>query len=132
MIMTSFISTAGLSGKVRRKAIISVTLQPLLTSRSPVLAALSVFTAVGVWNDYGATLYFTQSSDLQTLQYLILRLIQPNTAVEQLASTAAGLNPAVSELFAKAQGQELATAQTIELAAMVIASIPMIVMYPFA
>ena len=42
----------------------------------PVLAAISVFTAVGVWNDYGATLYFTQSADLQTLQYLILKLIQ--------------------------------------------------------
>ena len=36
--------------------------QIVLPLSKPVLAALSVFTAVGVWNDYGTTLYFTQSS----------------------------------------------------------------------
>ena len=74
-----------------------------------VMAALSVFTAVGVWNDYGTTLYFTQSSDLQTLQYLILKLIQSNSAVEQMANSIQGSNAAVAQLFSKAQGQGLVT-----------------------
>ena len=104
----------------------------VLPLSKPVLAALSVFTAVGIWNDYGTTLYFTQSSDLQTLQYLILKLLQTSSAADQLASTVALSNPAVSELMSKAQGQGLITSQTIELASMVIASIPMIIMYPFA
>lgn len=106
--------------------------QIVIPLSKPVLAALSVFTAVGIWNDYGTTLYFTQSNDLQTLQYVILRLIQSNRAVENMMSTAEGSNIAVSNLLNNAQGQGLVTAQTIELAAMVIASLPMIAMYPFA
>lgn len=98
----------------------------------PVLAALSVFMAVGIWNDYGATLYFTQSSELQTLQYLILKLIQSTDAVNQMANIAGNTNPAVAELFSRAQGEGAVTAKTLQLAAMVISSIPMIVMYPFA
>jgi putative aldouronate transport system permease protein len=68
----------------------------------------------------------------KTLQYLILKLLQTSSAADQLSSTAALSNPAVSELLSKAQGQGLVTSQTIELASMVIASIPMIGMYPFA
>jgi putative aldouronate transport system permease protein len=98
----------------------------------PVLAALSVFTAVGVWNDYGATLYFTQSPHLQTLQYLILKLLQSADAVNQMANIAGNNNPAVAELYSRAQGHGIVTAQTLQLAAMVISSIPMIIMYPFA
>ncbi|WP_309121609.1 carbohydrate ABC transporter permease [Paenibacillus sp.] len=98
----------------------------------PVLAALSVFTAVGIWNDYGATLYFTQSPHLQTLQYLILKLIQSADAVNQMANIVNSTNPAVAELFSKAAGQGEVTAKTLQLAAMVISSIPMIAMYPFA
>jgi putative aldouronate transport system permease protein len=98
----------------------------------PVLAALSVFTAVNLWNDYGTTLYFTQSMDLQTLQYVILRLIQSNRAVENLLSTVEGSSLAVSQLLDNSQGLGLVSAKTIELASMVLASIPMIIMYPFA
>ncbi|MDQ0901146.1 carbohydrate ABC transporter permease [Paenibacillus sp. V4I7] len=98
----------------------------------PVLAALSVFTAVGVWNDYGTTLYFTQSPDLQTLQYLILKLIQSSNAIEQMANTVNDNNPALAQLYSVAQGQGTVTARTLQLAAMVISSIPMIIIYPFA
>ncbi len=104
----------------------------VLPLSKPVISALFVFTAVLTWNDYAVTLYFTQSNDLQTLQYLILRLIQSTSATEQLASIAQGSNAAVAELFAKSGGSGLVTSKTLELAAMVLASIPMIVMYPFA
>ncbi|XEC95705.1 carbohydrate ABC transporter permease [Paenibacillus tarimensis] len=107
-------------------------MQIVIPLSKPVLAALSVFTAVGVWNDYATTLYFTQSNDLQTLQYMILRLIQSNRAVENMVSMVQEYNLAVSQLLNNSGGQGLVTAKTLELAAMVIASIPMIVMYPFA
>ena len=98
----------------------------------PVIAALTVFTVVGIWNDYGTTLFFTQSQDLQTLQYFILKLIKSNAAVDQLTNIALSSNPDVAALFTQAQGKGRVTAKTVELAAMVIASLPMIVMYPFA
>lgn len=104
----------------------------VLPLSKPVLAALSVFTAVGVWNDYGTTLYFTKSAHLQTMQYLILKLVQTSSAAEQMSSTAALSNVAVAELLSKAKGEGLVTTKTIESASMVIASIPMIIMYPFA
>ncbi|WP_397328350.1 carbohydrate ABC transporter permease [Paenibacillus arenilitoris] len=104
----------------------------VLPLSKPVLAALSVFSAVSIWNDYGTTLYFTQSNHLQTLQYLILKLLQTSTAIEQLASTAQLSNASVFALLSKSQGEGLVTSQTLQLSSMVIASIPMIVMYPFA
>ncbi|MBW5445174.1 ABC transporter permease subunit [Cohnella sp. CFH 77786] len=104
----------------------------VLPLSKPVLAALAVFTAVGVWNDFGTTLYFTQSTDLQTLQYMILKLVQTSNASEQMKSLAANSSTAIADLLNNAQGQGLITAQTIQLAAMVLSSIPMIVLYPFA
>lgn len=95
----------------------------------PVLAALSVFTAVGIWNDYTTTLYFTQSSSLETLQYFVLKLIQTTTAAQAMSTN---VSPAVAALLAKAQGSGAISSQTIELAAMVLSSLPMILMYPFA
>jgi len=98
----------------------------------PVLAALSVFTAVGVWNDYNATLYLTQSTDLQTLQYLVLKLVQSTQAAAQMASAAGADNPDLASVFSQVEGRGEVTTQTLQLASMVIASIPMIIIYPFA
>ena len=107
-------------------------LQIVVPLSKPVLAALSVFAAVGVWNDYGTTLYFTQSNSLQTLQYVILRLLQTSSAAENMQNTLSVTNMRVADLLNSAKGSGLVTTKTIELSAMVIASIPMIIMYPFA
>ena len=52
--------------------------------------------------------------------------------LEQMANTVNANNPAIAALYSKAQGQGIVTARTLQLAAMVIASIPMIIIYPFA
>ncbi len=99
----------------------------------PVLAALCVFTAVGVWNDYTATLYYTQNPDLQTLQYYILKLIRSYNASEQLANSAMANSAEIANLLSNARlGNGVVNSKTIELAAMVLSSIPMIIAYPFA
>lgn len=97
----------------------------------PVLAALCVFTAVGVWNDYSTTLYYTQSPELKTLQYYILELVQSYNATDQLTSSAMASSANISELFSQ-NNNSIVNAKTIELAAMVMSAIPMIVIYPFA
>jgi putative aldouronate transport system permease protein len=106
--------------------------QIVMPLSKPVLAALSVFTAVGIWNDYSTTLYFTKSANLETLQYVILRLIQSNRAAENLMSMNGNVSFGVSDLLTKTEGKGISTAHTIELAAMIISSLPMIMMYPFA
>jgi putative aldouronate transport system permease protein len=120
------------SAKMDGASEFSIFFRIVLPLSKAVLAALAVFTAVGIWNDYGTTLYFTQSSHLQTLQYLILKLLQTSSAADQLSNFLALSNPEVAKLLASAQGQGLVTTQTIELASIVISSLPMIIMYPFA
>lgn len=105
----------------------------VLPLSKPVLAALCVFTAVGVWNDYTTTLYYTQDPNLQTLQYFILKLVRSYNATEQLASSAMASNAAVASTLNNSRlGSGVVNSKTIELAAMVLASLPMIIAYPFA
>ena len=105
----------------------------LMPLSKPVLAALCVFTAVGIWNDYTTTLYYTQSPDLQTLQYFILKLVHSYNATEQLANNAMANSAAVASTLNNSRlGTGVVNSKTIELAAMVLASLPMIAIYPFA
>jgi len=96
----------------------------------PVIAALAVFTVVGVWNDYQTTLFYTDGGNLRTLQYYIVELVRNANALEEMMATSASNNVEIYNLLREKGGPT--TAKTIELAAMVIASIPMIVLYPFA
>lgn len=95
-----------------------------------ILAALSVFTIVGVWNDYSTSLFYTSSDKLQTLQYYIVKIVRNEAAIEQLISDASSVSDSVMDLFYTKQSA--VTSATLELAAMVIAAIPMIIIYPFA
>ena len=126
-IPDSLLESAKMDGANEFKIFFSI-IMPLSKS---VIAAISVFVAVWVWNDYGTTLFFTQNTQLQTLQYYILKLIMSNAGADQLSS-AASQNADIAKLVIQAQGIGKTTAETIQLSAMVIASIPMIIMYPFA
>lgn len=102
----------------------------VLPLSKPVLAALSVFTIVGVWNDYTTSLFYTSNTDLQTLQYYIVKLVRSEAALEQLVKDNSSLS---SEVFALLYGRNSSiSARTLELAAMIIAAVPMIIIYPFA
>ena len=46
----------------------------VLPLSKPVISALGIFTAVGTWNDYTQTLYYTKSADIQTLSYYMLSI----------------------------------------------------------
>lgn len=94
----------------------------------PVISALGIFTAVGMWNDYTQTLYYTKSTNLQTLSYYTLSLTKSSEAASNLGSTAG-----VSASSALTTMAEAATNyKTIELACMVLSALPLIIMYPFA
>lgn len=93
----------------------------ILPLSKPVMAAIALFTAVGHWNAYYDSMVFTLGSDLQTVQLYILKLIQ---------STEAGLLLANMSTSATA-AQSTVTTTTLQLAAMVAASLPIIIIYPF-
>ena len=104
--------------------------QVVLPLSKPVIAALAVFTVVGVWNDYQTTLFYTDGTTLKTLQYYIVQLVHNANALEALKTSSAAGNAEIYQLLQDAAGPT--SSKTIELAAMIIAAVPMIIVYPFA
>ena len=101
--------------------------QIVLPLSKPVLSALAIFTAVGTWNDYSATLYYTRSSDLQTLSYYLLAITKSSKAAEELQkSMSVGVAANLSNVVSQSSNY-----RTIELACMVLAALPLIIVYPF-
>jgi putative aldouronate transport system permease protein len=47
----------------------------------PVLAAVSVFTAVGQWNSWTDNFYLVRDTNLQTLQYILLRMLKESESI---------------------------------------------------
>ena len=94
----------------------------------PVISALGIFTAVGMWNDYTQTLYYTKSTELQTLSYYTLSLTKSSEAASNLGSTVGASASSVLTTMA----ESATNYKTIELACMVLSALPLIIMYPFA
>lgn len=94
----------------------------VLPLSKPVLAALTLFGVVGHWNSYFDALMFTNSPQLQTIQLFLKRIITDPGASNQMAQEMAAKIP---NLAARA------TPQTIKLAAMIVTSLPILMIYPF-
>lgn len=82
----------------------------------PVIATVSLWVAVGHWNSYMATMLYTMDANLITLQYYLMKLIkEANVSYEGITWDI----------------RDQVTAQTISYAAIVVATIPIISVYPF-
>lgn len=81
----------------------------------PVIATIALWLAIGHWNAYFDTMIFTNSKELQTLQYFLLKAIQTATLTEGMpAEMMLRLSP-----------------KTISLAAIIISMIPVLFFFPF-
>ena len=91
-----------------------VWLQIYMPLSKAVLATVGLWVAVGHWNAYMATLLYTNDDSLITLQYYLMRVIKD-------ASMPDGIDGGLT-------GQ--ITAKTVSYAAIVVATIPIICVYP--
>ena len=99
----------------------------VLPLSKPVLSALAIFTAVGTWNDYTGTLYYTRNPKLQTLSYYLLSVTKSSKAAEDLQkSMSVGTAANIRSITESASNYK-----TIELSCMVFAALPLIIIYPF-
>lgn len=80
----------------------------------PVLATIVLWLAVGHWNSYFDTMIYTNSDNLQTLQYFLLKAIQTSSMTE-------GMPPELMERL---------SAKTISLAAIIISIVPVLCFFP--
>ena len=96
----------------------TVFLRIILPLSKPVLATLALFAAVHHWNDYFTGIMFITNNDLEPLQTLLFRIISE--------SGAAQMQVAAANIIARET-----TTTSIRMATMVVATVPIILVYPF-
>jgi putative aldouronate transport system permease protein len=92
----------------------------ILPISMPVIAAIVLFTGIYNWNAYFDCMIFTSKPELQTIMIFLLKIVRTQQAATALAVRAADMvkNPSVSS-------------KTIQLATMMVTTIPIIAVYPF-
>nr|WP_084146544.1 carbohydrate ABC transporter permease [Paenibacillus wynnii] len=88
----------------------------------PVLATLSLFTAVGLWNDWFTPAVFISDQSLIPLQTLLVQIINAGAT----ASLMTNLNT-----YAQSMVQNTVTVKALQMATMMIATLPILMIYPF-
>ena len=98
----------------------TIFLKLILPLSKPVIAAIALFTGVFHWNSFFDAMVFTNSAKLQPIQSLLMKIVSSR----EFAS-------GMSEQAARFVGKNQTNPLTIQMATMVIASIPIISIYPF-
>lgn len=100
----------------------------VLPLSKPVLATVSLYIAVGQWNDWFTTaLYNFQNEKLWPLQYILQQILQQSSMAQKLADEMAGAGYSSVEIEAI---QTAITPRSIQYTVLMVATIPIIVVYP--
>ena len=92
----------------------------VLPVSKPFLATIALFLGVEHWNAWFDSAFFVQNKNLKTLSFLMMELINKNQ-----------VTGAMSKAEALAGGGSTVTPFSIQTAAMVVAVVPIICVYPF-
>lgn len=92
----------------------------MLPISKPMLATIAIFTAVGQWNSWYDCAFFTQDKSLRTMGYLLMSVINKASIGNQ------GM-----DAYAASATSSTVTTLSVQLAAMVVAVAPILVIYPF-
>lgn len=88
----------------------------------PVIATVCLWLIVGQWNDWMTTLYYVTNKKLYPLQYLMMQLIKESEILQKMAQEAS---------MTGAEINSQPTAESVKSASLIIATFPMIMIYPF-
>mgnify|MGYP002403823778 CR=1 FL=1 len=89
----------------------------------PVLATVALFVAVGSWNSWFDTfLYASSKQNLSTLQYELMKLLSSSMISNSSPAVSSGADPSARNLI---------TPVSIRAAITIVASVPILVVYPF-
>jgi len=94
----------------------------VLPVSGPVIATLSLFTAVTLWNDWFIPAVFIQNQSLIPLQTLLVQIINAGTT----ASLMSNLNS-----YAQSAIANTVTVKALQMATMMVATLPILCIYPF-
>ncbi len=108
------------SARIDGAAELRIFTQIILQISKPLLATIAIFTAVGQWNSWYDTAFLTQDKSLHTMGYMLMSIINQDTMTQMTAVSAAAstANQAITNL-------------SLQLAAMVVAVGPILIVYPY-
>lgn len=92
----------------------------------PLLAALSLFTAVGNWNDWFSGAFYVNDINLQPLQTYLQRVMSTTEATNMISQQQAN-NLRAIEIF----HPEVVTTTSVRMATIMVATLPILCVYPF-
>ena len=97
----------------------SVFIKIILPVSVPTLATVALYAAVGQWNAWYDTMFYTNKSSLQTLSSVLMRIVRENNLGEM-----------TSELTSDMENRSY-NPEGVKMATMVVSVLPIIFIYPF-
>ncbi|MNV47066.1 L-arabinose transport system permease protein AraQ [compost metagenome] len=94
----------------------------VLPLTTPVLATVGLFQAISHWNSWFDSYAFTYSSDLKTLQAVLVKI---------LSQFQTGGMVSQSQMLANSAKRNAVSSDTIRMAATMVATLPIVLVYPF-
>jgi len=94
----------------------------ILPLSTPILATIGLFISVGQWNGWQDTLYFTSNPNLETLQFLLMKIIRQAEASQMVDAARASL---------ARKGIISITPESIKMTITIVATVPILCVYPF-
>ncbi|MDF9839429.1 MULTISPECIES: carbohydrate ABC transporter permease [unclassified Paenibacillus] len=101
-----------------------VLIRIVLPLSGPVLATLSLFTAVYHWNDWFTPSIYLSNVDLMPIQTKLQQILNSNIMSEQMAQLDAAAQSRMNKMRA-------VTTKSLSMATMMVATIPILCVYPF-
>lgn len=111
----------GESARLDGASELQIFLKIVLPISLPLLATIAIFTAVGHWNNWYDTAFFTQNKNLRTMAYQLMAVINKSSL---------GQNSNM-DAYASSLANDTVTNMSVQLAAMIVAVAPILVVYPF-
>jgi len=88
----------------------------------PVLATIGLFQAIAHWNSWFDSYAFTYSSDLKTLQAVLVKILNQFQTGSMVSS---------AQMLSDSAKRSAVSSDTIRMAATMVATLPIVIIYPF-
>ncbi len=89
----------------------------------PIIATITLWTSVNCWNDWVTCLTYITDSDLYTMQFILMQMVKQSERAAQMAME--------MSMNKSAESVVLPTSQAVQSAALVVTTLPIIMVYPF-
>ena len=100
-------------------------IQIVMPMAKPVIAAVTLFTAVSLWNEWFSSMVYVITPEKRTMSYTLQRILQEELSKEMLKNSSAMMGMTDEDELVQT------TATTIRMAVIAITTLPIVCVYPF-